>query len=194
MNDVEFTRASSDEDSFDIRRIQSIQNIAKDKKCIRLNIERNKVKVKAVLDTGSPISIIPMHLTRQIQPEKFREIQEKANYTDFNSKEVKLAGEFAVSTKYEGKESQTKWKALEGTKEPIVGMDSITALSIHIITGGETIGIRRLTDNTDDLCENLTNHPVHDLEVRIQLKPDHKPPQQKAGESQNTSEKQLQKN
>ena len=70
-NDVEFTRASSDEDSFEIRRIQSIQNIAKDKKCIRLNIELNKVKVKAVLDTGSPISIIPMHLTKQIQPERF---------------------------------------------------------------------------------------------------------------------------
>ena len=72
--------------------IQSIQNNAKDKKCIRLNIELNKVKVKAVLDTGSPISIIPMHITKQIKPENFREIREKANYTNFNGNEVELAG------------------------------------------------------------------------------------------------------
>ena len=57
-------------------------------------------------------------------------------------------------------------------------MDNITALGIHIITRGETIGIRRLTDNMDDLRENLinkhkdlseNNSTVRDLEVRIQF-------------------------
>ena len=39
-------------------RIRRIQNIDKNKSCMRLNIELNGVKVKAVLDTGSPVSII----------------------------------------------------------------------------------------------------------------------------------------
>ena len=67
-------------------------------------------------------------------------------------------------------------------------MDNIAALGIYMITGGETAAIRRLTDNTEDLCENLinkhrnlfeNNHTVKSLEVRIQLKPDYKQVQQK---------------
>ena len=51
------------EDDYVINRIQNIQNAATNKDCIRLNIKLNEVKVKAVLDTGSPISIIPMYIT-----------------------------------------------------------------------------------------------------------------------------------
>ena len=67
-------------------------------------------------------------------------------------------------------------------------MDNIAALGIQIITGGETTTIRRLTDNTEDLRQILidkhrdlfeNNHTVKVLEVKIQLKPDHKPVQQK---------------
>ena len=50
-----FTRSSSDEENYVINRIQSIQNVATNRRCIELNLELNKVKVKAVLDTGSPV-------------------------------------------------------------------------------------------------------------------------------------------
>ena len=36
-------------------------------------------------------------------------------------------------------------------------MDNISSLGIQIITGGETMGIHRLTDNTESLFEKLTN-------------------------------------
>ena len=129
-----------------------------------------------------------MHVADLIQPENFRRIHEKAKYTDFNGNEVKLTGEFEAATKYDEKFSITKWKAIDGTKEPIIGMDNIAALGIQIITGGETTTIRRLTDNTEELRQTLidkhrdlfeNNHTVKELEVRIQLKPGHKPVQQK---------------
>ena len=51
---MQFTRSSSDDKNFAINRIQRIQNVAANKSCIKLKIELNKVKFKAVLDTGSP--------------------------------------------------------------------------------------------------------------------------------------------
>ena len=67
-----------------------------------------KVKIKAVLDTGSPISINSMRLMKSIQPENFREINEPANHTYYNGNEVKQAGELEVTTKYDGKQAEYK--------------------------------------------------------------------------------------
>ena len=45
--------------------VRKIQNIAKDKSCIRLHVELNGAKVKAVLDTGSPVCIISAKHTQK---------------------------------------------------------------------------------------------------------------------------------
>ena len=82
---------------------QRIQSIVKDKICIRLNIELSGFKVKAVLDTGSPISIISMKHAQRKNPTNYRKLDYPANYTDYNGNAVKLAGEFETNTKYEGK-------------------------------------------------------------------------------------------
>ena len=52
--------------------IRRIQNMANDKSCIRLNIELHGFKVKAVLDTGSPISIISMEHAQRINPVNYQ--------------------------------------------------------------------------------------------------------------------------
>ena len=72
----EFRTSYPDEDGFVVNRIQNIQSSVTSKGCIRLNIKLNEVMVKAVLDTGSPISIIPMYITDLIQPETFRSLNE----------------------------------------------------------------------------------------------------------------------
>ena len=58
--------------------VRRIQNIAKDKSCIRLHIELNNDKVKAVLDTGSPVSIISPKHTQRINPVIYRELNNTA--------------------------------------------------------------------------------------------------------------------
>ena len=69
-----------------------------------------------------------------------------------------------------------------------MGMDTILKLGIQIIIGGESLGINRLYENNEELVEQLLekypklfneNHTVQDLEVKIELKPGHKPVQQK---------------
>ena len=155
--------------------VRRIQNIVKDKNCIRLNIQLNGVKVKAVLDTGSHVSIISAKHTQRINPVIYREISSTAKYTDFNGNAVKLTGEFETNTKY-GDKTLTVWKVVEGTKEPIIGMDNIPKLGIQIFTGGESLEINWFCENNEGLVEQLTNqfsnlfeenHTVHGLEVKI---------------------------
>ena len=77
---------------------------------------------------------------------------------------------------------------IEGDKEPIIGMNNIPKLGIEIFTGGKLMQINRINDNSENLIKTLTdqfpklfkeNYTVHDLQVKIELKPDHKPVQQK---------------
>ena len=84
-----------------------VQNIIKDRSCIRLHIIINSVKVTAILDTGSPISIILINDVQKINPTIYRELNNTARYTDFNGNAVKLTGEIETDPRY-GDKSQTK--------------------------------------------------------------------------------------
>ena len=55
----------------------------------------------------------------------YRKLNNATNYTDFNGNAVKLTGELETNTKYEEKISTTTWKVVNGTKEPVIGMDNI---------------------------------------------------------------------
>ena len=103
-NNFESSDGQTDFDSG--HEIIRIQNIPKEKNCIRLDVKLNGFKVKAVLDNGSPITKFSMQLMRK-KPEIFRAINEAANYNDHNGKAVPLAGEFEVPTIY-GRSTKTK--------------------------------------------------------------------------------------
>ena len=76
----------------------------------------NGVKVKAVLDTGSPISIMSTTDMQRIKPLNYFPISNTARYTDFNGNEVKLTGEIEVETIYSNRPLITSWVVIEGTK------------------------------------------------------------------------------
>ena len=126
--------------------IRRIQNIVKDRSCIRLHIILNGVRVKAILDTGSPISIISVKDVQKIKPTIYRELNNTATCTEFNGNAVKLTGEIETNTRYGDKSLTKTWKVIEGSKEPIKGMDNIPKLGIEIFTGGESLQINRISE------------------------------------------------
>ena len=130
-------------------RINRVQDIVQDKSCIRLYVILNGVKVKAILDTGSPISIISAKDVQKIKPQIYRSTNNMARYTDFNGNEVKLTGEMETNTAYGEKSLTITWKVIEGGKEPIIGMDNIPKLGIEIFTGGKSMQINRLSENNE---------------------------------------------
>ena len=97
-----------------------------------------------MLDTASPISIISIRDVQKIKPKIYRESNNAARYTDFNGNEVKLTGEIGIDTTYGEKSLTTNWKVIEGSKEPIIGMDNIPKLGIEKFTGGVSIQINQL--------------------------------------------------
>ena len=94
-----------------------------------------------------------MKHTQRVNRTNYRKLDKAANYTDFNRNAVKLAGEFETNTNYEDK-ILTTWKLIDGTKEPIIGMNTIPKLGIQIIIGGESLGINRLCQNNEELVKN----------------------------------------
>ena len=76
-----------------------------------------------------------------------------AKFTNCNA--VKLIEEFETNTKYGDKTLTTTWKVVEGTKEPIIGIDKILKLGIQTFTGGESLEINRLCENNEGLVEQL---------------------------------------
>ena len=168
--------------------INSMQNKTRNAKCIRLILTMNGVKVTAVLDTGSPISIMSKADMQRIKPLNYLPINNTTRYTDFNGNEVKLTGEMEVETIFSKRPLITSWMIMEGNREPIIGMNNIPNLGIELFSGGKPIRLNRINENPEELIEALTksfnklfkeNHTVHDLQVKIELKPDHKPVQQK---------------
>ena len=115
----------------------------------------NGVKVKAVLDTGSPISIMSTTDMQRVKPLNYFPISNTARYTDFNGNEVKLTGEMEVNTTYSNKSLTTSWMIIEGDKEPIIGMNNIPKLGIEIFTGGKLMQINKINDNSESLIKSL---------------------------------------
>ena len=103
----------------------------------------NGVKVKTVLDTGSPIYIMSTRDVLRIKPQIYRPINKTARYTDFHGNEVKLTGEMEINTNYGNKSLTTSWMIIEGDKEPIIGMNNIPKLGIEIFTGGKLMQINK---------------------------------------------------
>ena len=81
-----------------------------------------------------------MKHAQRVNPTNYRKLDNPANYTDFNGYAVKLAGEIEASTNYEDNILTTAWKVIDGTKQPIIGIDNIPKLGIQIIIGGKLLG------------------------------------------------------
>ena len=71
---VNGTREQNPMNNINNARINRVQDIVQKKSCIKLILTMNGVKVKAVLDTGSPISIMSTRDVQRIKPQLYRSI------------------------------------------------------------------------------------------------------------------------
>ena len=140
-------------------------------------------QINFVIDSGSPITIIPKHL----KPDKPLQTVEQI-YTDVNRNRVELDGKCSVTV-----ETPTGPKQLEliiskrNDFTPLVGLNWFDALKIEIRTNNNKEQIK--TVQPEDVRKYMhkkfkklfeENTTIKDTKVKIQLKPDVKPVQQKA--------------
>ena len=139
----------------------------------------NGKKQKLIIDTGSPVTIMPydqkIHKTKEIKPVKER-------YQDVNKNEIKFMGKTWVTAEYNG--VSTKLPMLITKRNditPLLGVNWLKQLPITI----NKISLNNETNQSESVYKKYhklfnTNNTIKDAEVKIQIKPGCYPIQQKA--------------
>ena len=170
----------SDESESSIYRIERINRIVDKNKYLTTTVKINGTEKEFIIDTGSPISIMPADKTI-VKDTEIRKVRHR--YHDVNKNEVKFRGKIPVDIEYENNRQKMQLLISERNDiTPLLGMDWLKKFKL-------TIGKIRLDDNNQsekrqivekfpDLFENNTT--IKDAEINIQLKPGHYPVKQKA--------------
>ena len=183
INYLEETSSEEEEEESEpeeIRQITQINKILPDNND-HYGVEMliNGKKQKFIIDTGSPVTIMPydqkIHNTKEIKPMKER-------YQDVNKNEIKFMGKTWVSAEYNW--TSTKLPMLITKRNditPLLGVKWLKQLPITI----NKISFDSETSQSESRYKNYhklfnTNHTIKDAEVKLQIKPGCYPKQQKA--------------
>ncbi len=97
-----------------------------------LDIHINGRKVETLLDTGSPISIMPSKLTRWLQPITRLDLPTGKKFVDINQNPIKMSGRFKTTAKLGESYGETTWWEVDGIEIPILGMDNFKRLNLSV--------------------------------------------------------------
>ena len=143
-------------------------------------VKINGTEKEFVIDTGSPISIMPAdHIIM-----KESEIQKvRHRYKDVNKNEVKFRGKIPVDIEYENNKQKMQLLITERNDiTPLLGMDWLKKFKLTIgniqLDENDQSEKRRVIEKFLDLFQNNTT--IKDTEINIQLKPGQYPVKQKA--------------
>ena len=131
-SEVEEDTSSSDNSIFLIRPINKVEQKEENNKKIMLDIVINGRKIETLLDTGSPISIMPQKLTKWLQPIKRLNLPREKKFVDINQNPIKMAGRFTTTAKLGEVYGQTIWWEAEGIDIPILGLDNFKKLQLSV--------------------------------------------------------------
>ena len=137
-----------------------------------VEIKINGKNQKFIIDTGSPVAIMPNNPTLY-NPEDIQPLKER--YQDVNKNEITFLGKVWVDTEYNGKHTKLPLLITKRTDiTPLLGVNWFKQLPITIN--------KILLDNNTDQSETTkihtnfkklfeTNHTIKNAEVKIQIKP-----------------------
>ena len=170
----------SDESETSIYRIEEINRITDKNKYLTAKVKVNGIEKEFIVDTGSPISIMPAD--EQIL--KKTELQKiKHRYQDVNKNEVRFRGQITTDIEYENNKQKMQILITERNDiTPLLGMDwmkkfNLTIRNIRTDENSQSEK-KRVIEKFPDLFKNNTT--IKDTEINIQLKPGHYPVKQKA--------------
>ena len=90
-------------------------------------------KITAILDTGSPITILPRSYRRLINPKENSEPPTDWKFVDLNGNEVKIRNVFQLETSLNAVTKEILWWEVKAKAKAIVGMDNFELLGLKIM-------------------------------------------------------------
>ena len=129
----------SDESESSIYRIERINRIVDKNKYLTTTVKINGTEKEFIIDTGSPLSIMPADNTIMKDTENQKV---KHRYQDVNKNEVKFRGKIPVDNEYENNKQEMQILITERNDiTPLLGMDWLKKFRLKI-------GNIRLDDNS----------------------------------------------
>ena len=186
----ESVATSAEEDNWDYDKIQLIKSInatsGEDKRnFFTVTLLVNEQPIKFIIDSGSPISLIPKEKFKQTT--KLTKIKNK--YKDVNNNFIEFEGETIATVKSNGKQFELPLLITTKKTNPLLGLDWMERLGIRLENLNDTITINNI--EMEDIKQRTgkiqseftklfyTNKEVKNLEVKVNLKEGAKIIQQK---------------
>ena len=173
---IEKTTSSAEEDNWDYNRIQRINDKEQKKDFYNATLLVNNVPIKFIIDSGSPITLIPECLFNDITTIK----PLKTTYKDVNNQRIEFTGQTNALVKTNKETIELPLLITKAKTSPLMGLDWMQRLKINLSSNNEAIQIHNIKlDNMDkkriklqndfkDLFYN--NKEIKNLSVKIQLK------------------------
>ena len=179
-DESEVIGGESDESETSINRIERINRITDRNKYLTTTVKVKGIEKEFIVDTGSPISIMPAdeNIMKQTEIQKV-----KHRYQDVNKNEVKFRGKIPADVEYENNKQKMQILITERNDiTPLLGMDwmkkfKLTKGNIRTEESNQSEKKKGI-EKFPDLFENNTT--IKDSDINIQLKPGHYPVKQKA--------------
>ena len=178
--EIEEQNETSSESDESIHHTKEIKKIEEKNKHYTATVKINGIKKEFIIDTGSPITIMPPD--EKIL--KIAELQKIPNrYQDVNKNEVKFRGKTPVNLEYENNKQKMEILITERMDiTPLLGMDWMKKFKLTIkriqFADNNQSEREKVFNKFPDLFEN--NETIKDAKINIQLKPGHYPVKQKA--------------
>ncbi len=154
-------------------------------------MKMNGRPINVILDTGSPISIVPRSMREWIIPKTNKPVSQNRHCVELNVNQVAVSEIICVETELNGVLAEMGWWEIKSNVKPILGMDNFGKLNSRVLQGQEEkIGIvrteteklmfqKKIEQEFGDLFTRLGT--IRDFEYGVKFKEDfQKPFQQKS--------------
>ena len=143
---VDKTTSSAEEDNWDYDKIQRINNSKKKNDYIYVTLLVNNAPIKFIIDSGSPVTLIPKCLFNEITK------VEKMNndYKDVNDNKIEFIGQTNATVKTNTSTLQLPLLITKAKITPLMGLDWMKRLKITINSNTEAIKIHNIRMDEND--------------------------------------------
>ncbi len=120
-------------------------------------IKLNGVKVAAILDRGSPISILPSSYQKTVKPKNVIRTKSGRKFVDVNGRPIPIMNRYKIHTEMNETKSRAIWREVETNTKPIIGMDNFDRLGFCLMQR-ET---KQKSDSQKKRARNSSPRKIH---------------------------------